>query len=160
MAFTQESEPLTLLKDMLETYWPQYKEVPMPMIIILNPGEEEENVYNRINFENQDQLIIRTSDTPENIKYRGNIAYIDRIHFVDMEFYTLEGRQRMRDIYKAIRSVLLTYKHQLPNWQLIRMLSWQELVNDAFNIWKGVLKIQLENHAVAAEALDGIPPVP
>lgn len=160
MEYTKELEPLETMDSLLKQYWPSVKEAPLPNIMIVNPGEQYEEITQRINLDEGDYLILRTSDTPESIKYRGNIAYIDKIHFMDIEVTTMEGRQRLRDLYKVLRMILLTYKHQFTGWQLIRMLSWAEMVNDAFNIWKGILKIQIENHAVIADSLGGIPPVP
>jgi hypothetical protein len=146
MPFVQESDPVQTMKELLELNWVEYLETPKPDIIVANDAADP---VGRFNLQDNDFIII--TNGPESIKYRGNITYHDRISNMTISLYTKNDRQKLRDFYKVVRSICLIKKHTFPGWQLIRLQGYQELVNDALNIWKGEITLQLENHAVLSE---------
>jgi hypothetical protein len=147
MAFLEESDPCETMRVLLDENWVEYQEVPKPEIIVMNDDSDPVARFNN----SETDFIIISMGGPERIQYRGNIVYHDRVYPLTISFYTKESRQRLRNIYKIIRSICFINKHDFDEWQLIRMQSYQELVNDALNIWKGNMQIQLENHAVCSE---------
>lgn len=149
MAWTSESLPTDTMKTLLDTYWKAYEDTSKPEVLIANWPDAAEM---RFDLREGDKIIIM-SDVPEQIYYRGNITYIDRIHHLTIGIWTMKDRQRLRDIYKMVRAILLDRKHNFTSWQLIRMQQWTEITNQEMNIWRGELKVQLENHAVLADTL-------
>ena len=149
MSFIQESVPVETLKTMLQTYWESFKETRTPSVVIVNDSEGE---FMRADYNIGDYIFL-SEEGSESIKYRGNIQYIDFSHPITIQIGTKEGRQRLRDLWKMIRSILLSRKHNFTNWQLIRILSYTEMVNQDQNVWRGVIRIQLEKAGVTADAL-------
>ncbi len=147
MAYTSESIPEDSLSTLLDDNWVEYEQIPKPQIIVANLPEEP---YARFDMNLGDAIIIR-SEVPEQIRYRGNITYIDRIYTLNISIWTKESRQRLRDLYRTIRAICLIKKHDFPSWQLIRLQSYQELVSVELNIWRGEIRLQLENHGILAE---------
>ena len=148
MVFTEESEPLSDFKDLLDTYWVSYQEIPKPEILVANDPEEP---ISRINLMDNDYIVI-TSPSSEQVRYRGNVSYIDRIFPIMVTCYTKESRQRMRNMYKEVRAICLIHKHTFTNWQLIRLLSGtKEYFNQDLNLWRGEIQLQVESHGVTAE---------
>jgi len=137
------------MKDLLDTYWIERRETPTPRFMVINDPDDSES---RIDY-NMCDIIIVTTDGSEQLKFRGNIQYYDRIVPVSLDIRTMENRQRLHDIYKMLRMILFNRKHDFPNYQLIKMLGYQEMVNQEKNIWRGVFRVQLENNAIPAETL-------
>ena len=148
MPFVEESEPLSTIQSLLNDNWVSYSESPLPEIIIANDPEE---TISRVDFMNMGDYIIISMSGNEDIRYRGNVTYYDRIFPIALNVLTKESRQRLRDIYKVIRSICFIKKHNFTGWQLIKLLRYQELVGTDINIWRGQIVLQLENHGIAAE---------
>lgn len=137
------------MKDLLEENWPKISEVPKPIIIVKNDPEDP---FTRVNLQDGDVLVI-SSDSPEQIKYRGNIHYYDKAYTLTLEFRSMENRQRVRDIWRIIRAICFSKKWNFTGYQLIRMTSYQESTNESVNIWRGVEKIIVESAGVSVETL-------
>ncbi len=148
MSLTIESEPLSDLKDLLNDYWEETKDFPKPQLLITN---DPENAVSRLNLQDGDAIVI--SQGPEQIRYRGNISYFDRVNQININIYTMEDRQKLNNLYKMVRAICFDRKHNFPSWQLIRLLSFQEMVEENLNIWRAQLSLQLENHGVAVDTL-------
>ena len=147
MVWTDEVEQLSAMKELLDTYWVAYEEIPKPELVIVNDVDE---AISRVNIGYGDYVLISIA-SPEQIRPRGNFTYQDRISSIMFSILTKESRQRMRNIYKQIRAICGIHKHTFTGWQLIRPMSHRELFGVDLNIWRGELVVQLENHAVAAE---------
>jgi len=148
MSFTEENEPLVDMKDLLDESWVSYSEVPKPNLLIVNDVEE---AISRINLNDGDYILFSLA-SPEQIRPRGNFIYQDRIAGILFAILTKESRQRMRNIYKEIRTICNINKHIFPNWQLIRPMNYRELVNTGdISIWRGEFVVQIENHGILAE---------
>lgn len=147
--YTKETIPEDVLKALLEDNWPKLEEVPVPQIVVKN---EPEDPFNRIDLKDGDALVI-SSDSPEQIKYRGNIHYYDKAYTLTIEFRSMIDRQRVRDMWRIIRAICFSKKWNFTGYQLIRMLSYQESTNDSLNIWRGVEKIIVEAAGVSVESI-------
>jgi hypothetical protein len=145
--YIAESLPAEDFKKLLEDNWVAYQKSPKPTIIVVN---SEEDLQVRFDMGNQgDHVIIRTEGN-ENIRYRGNIQYLDKNYPIVMEIWTVNGRQRLRDIRKQIKNICLAHKWEFPNYQLIRFMNFTEMVNEEANIWRGVANIMVESAGVIA----------
>lgn len=149
MPYIAESEPLTVFRNLLEDNWVEYKEIPKPIFVITNNPEE---AIARIDLNRGDYIVIRI-DAPESIKYRGNIQYYDRIFSIVLDLWTKKDRQRLRDIWKTVKAICLDKKHNFSGYQLIRLNSYAEMTTETLNIWRGIIRLTVESHGVAAESL-------
>ena len=147
VAFSQESEPLTTMQALLTDNWVVYSTTPLPIFLVANDSTEP---YVRFDMNAGDHVIIRMSGS-ENIRYRGNIIYYDRIYPMGLSIWTKTSRQRLRNLYKVIRSICFMKKHNFSGWQLIRLGSYQEMVNESSNVWRGEINLVVENHGIRSE---------
>lgn len=148
MVWINSDEPLGDMKTLLDTNWVEYRDAPKPYLLIVNDVDE---AISRINLNESDYLLIR-QDGPEQEKYRGNISYHDLIFPIGISIITKENRQRMRNIYKEVRAICFIHKHSFSGWQFIRLLTGcTEMVNENLNIWRGEVRLQLENHAIRSD---------
>lgn len=137
------------MKDLLDVNWPNVKEIPKPTFIVKNDADDP---WSRINYRDGDYLVI-SSDSSEQIKYRGNIHYYDKAYTLNLEFRSMRDRQRIRDIWKVIKAICFDNKWDFTGYQLLRMTSYQESTNSEFNVWRGVIKVIVESGAVPVETL-------
>ena len=147
MTYTIADLYLDDMKDLLDANWVEYEEVPLPQLLVVNLPTD---MAVRVDLNVGDAIIIR-SDAPEQIRYRGNIAYYDRVVSLSLDMMTKENRQRLHDMWRTVRVICFGKKHDFPNYQLIKIVGYQELVQEESNIWRGIVRIQLENHAILAE---------
>lgn len=146
MGYVAEVVPESTMKDLIEDNWVDYLDTPKPDILIANDPDE---AISRFDLNNGDVIVIRGD--PEQIRPRGNFTYYDRIQGLNISFYTMKDRQRLKDMYKMIRAICFIKKHTFTGWQLIRPISYQEMVMESLNIWKAEIRLQLENNAITCE---------
>jgi hypothetical protein len=151
MAYTYvaESVPEEVMFDLLNDNWPKITEVPKPLLIIKNNAEDP---FLRVNLIDTDALVI-SPESPEQIKYRGNIHYYDRAYTLVLEFRSIKNRQRVRDIWRIIRAICFSKKWNFTGYQLIRLQTYQEAVNENLKIWKGTIRIIVEAAGVSVESI-------
>jgi len=141
LAYTSADQYLDDMKTLLDDNWAEYQETPKPQFIVINDPELPEV---RVNYNDGDVIIIST-DSSEQIRYRGNIQYYDRIVPVSLDMRTKKDRQRLHDMWKMVRIVLFSKKHDFPNYQFVRMMGYQEYTDRELNLWRAVAKVNLEN---------------
>jgi hypothetical protein len=151
MAYTYAAEtvPEEVMYDLLNDDWPKIDEVPKPVLIVKNDVEDP---FLRVDLKNSDVIVI-SPESPERIKYRGNINYYDKAYTLVLEFRSIKDRQRVRDIWRIIRAICFSRKWNFTGYQLIRLDSYQESVNDSLKIWKGVMRIIVEAAGVSVESI-------
>ena len=98
-----------------------------------------------------DHLIGRTGNPAIEETPIGNHKYGNRNYRVEMELYTLNGRQRLFDLMGEVRRICHARRLSLTNFQRIQFLSFNEEVGEQARIWTGTLQIQLENNGVLLE---------
>ena len=81
----------------------------------------------------------------------GNHKYGNRSYSVELEVYTLNGRQRLYDLMLEIRRLCHSRRHSLTNFQRIMFQNFNEEVGEQANIWTGTIDILLENNGVLLE---------
>ena len=91
--FTNESDPLEVMKNLLEDNWVVFEDIPKPANILV--ANDPNDPISRVNLNKGDYVIIR-AEAQETIRGRGNYHYYDRIYQVSIEFATKESRQRLK----------------------------------------------------------------
>ena len=81
----------------------------------------------------------------------GNWKYGNRIYSLEIEVFTLAGRQRLYDLMREVRRICHSRKHALTNFQRQQFVNFQELTQEQANVWAGTININLENNAVLLE---------
>tara|TARA_Y100000310_G_scaffold70778_1_gene66526 strand:- start:4018 stop:4467 length:450 start_codon:yes stop_codon:yes gene_type:complete len=81
----------------------------------------------------------------------GNWKYGNRIYSLEIEVFTLTGRQRLYDLMREMRRICHLRKHALTNFQRQQFVNFQELTQEQANVWAGTVSINLENNAVLLE---------
>ena len=81
----------------------------------------------------------------------GNRKYGDRVFNLELEIYTLSGRQRLYNLMREIRKVTHARMHSLTNFQRQTFQTFTEEVSEQAKIWTGTISMQLENNAVLLE---------
>ena len=81
----------------------------------------------------------------------GNRKYGDRVFNLELEIYTLSGRQRLYNLMREIRKVTHARMHSLTNFQRQTFQTFTEEVSEQAKIWTGTIYMQLENNAVLLE---------
>jgi hypothetical protein len=146
--WTEELDPLEVLKDLLNDNWVDHEETPKPREILVQ--NEVDNTTARFDLTLGDVIVIKMEGM-EQIKQRGNFQYFDRAFPIMIEFYTKESRSRLRNLGKMIRAICSANKHDFDGYQLIRLREYTEMVEENLNIWKGIQKVQVESAAVCQE---------
>jgi hypothetical protein len=151
MAYTYAAEtvPEEVMYDLLNKNWPKIDEVPKPVLIVKNDAEDP---FLRVDLKAGDVIVV-SPEAPERIKYRGNIHYYDKSYTLAIEFRSIKDRQRVRDLWRIIRAICFSKKWEFTGYQLIRLDSYQESVNDSLKIWKGTMRIIVEAAGVSVESI-------
>jgi hypothetical protein len=148
--FVDEPDAIAQMKTMLEDHWKGFQEVPIPQIIVANDADDP-----RLRADNwAGDIVVIKMDGMEQLKQRYNFSYYDRVFPIVIEVYTKESRQRLRNLGKAIRSIINDNIHSFPSYQLIRYKGMDEAVEDSLNVWRGRFRFQLESNAVCVESLE------
>lgn len=148
MSWTNASNDPEEIKKLLEDNWEEFQETPKPKIVIVNDPDGEK-MYANLNI--SDYITIAYEGNIR-VKYRGNISYFDRTIPMTIQTWTKHGRLRNNNLMKEVRSIFFDKKHDMDNHQLIRIIGYSELVNEAQKVWKGILSIQLESAGVQVES--------
>ena len=147
--FIVETSPIDTLKKIIVEYWESYLETTVPIVVITNDPEGD---FMRADYNMGDYLIL-SPDGSESIKYRGNIQYYDKTHPLTIQIGTKEGYQKLRDMWKMIRAIFFDNKHSFDGWQLIRLISYTEMVNQDQMIWRAIVRLQVESAGICVETL-------
>ena len=98
-----------------------------------------------------DHLIGRTGSPAFEEEPIGNWKYGNRTYNIEIELFTLNGRQRLYDLMREIRRVVHANKHGMTNYQRWQVTSFVEPVVATANVWTGTMTILLENNAILLE---------
>ena len=98
-----------------------------------------------------DHVIGRTGSPAMDETPIGNHKYGNWSYSVELEVYTLNGRQRLYDLMLEIRRLCHSRRHSLTNFQRIMFQNFNEEVGEQANIWTGTIDILLENNGVLLE---------
>ena len=98
-----------------------------------------------------DHLIGRTGSPAMEETPIGNWKYGNRTYNIEIELFTLNGRQRLFNLMQEIRRICHAIIHSLTNFQRQQFISFSEETGEQVNIWTGTVEIFLENNAVLLE---------
>lgn len=147
--YTAESIPSESLKEMLDDNWQNYGgEVPKPEIVEVNIPDEYQYKYN---FQAKDYIFIQTDVTGEEAVARDTYRYWDFKFNLMVHIYTSKSRQRLYDIKKEIRRIVIYKMHDSSNtgYQLVRYGNFVELPQESVKVWKGQVRISYESAGVS-----------
>jgi len=145
--YVQEKLPPELMQTLLQTNWAAYRNMPKPDIIVAN---DPDDARARFDLTNNDVITIITSG-PEVIKYRGNVHYYDKAYPILLELWTRVDRQRVRDMWKQVKGIVFDHLFAIDGYQIIKIQSYTEMVNDALNIWRAQVKLSIEAAGVCID---------
>ena len=98
-----------------------------------------------------DHLIGRTGSPAMEETPIGNWKYGNRTYNIEIELFTLNGRQRVFNLMQEIRRICHARIHSLTNFQRQQFISFSEETGEQVNVWTGTVEIFLENNAVLLE---------
>jgi len=140
---------------------------PIPIDDVFTDLDSQWNASNvtkpsfiRVNAANQpirfdlnvgDHLIGRTGSPAMEETPIGNWKYGNRTYNIEIELFTLSGRQRLFNLMQEIRRICHARIHSLTNFQRQQFTSFSEETGEQVNVWTGTVEINLENNAVLLE---------
>ena len=98
-----------------------------------------------------DHLIGRTGSPGMEETPIRNWKYANRTYNIEIELFTLNGRQRLFNLMQEIRRICHARIHSLTNFQRQQFISFSEETGEQVNVWTGTVEIFLENNAVLLE---------
>jgi hypothetical protein len=144
MTLGAEPVPGEIVRDLLLQAWIPTERVPRPQIHLMNdltmPAEQA-------HLKRNDYILIAEPVIQES-QHGHSYEYKDIEVTVPMEIYTIVGRQRLYDLYRACARIIYTYQHVVRPYQQLHVDSFQEAVRDKHGIWAGTFVIRLESKAV------------
>ena len=121
--------------------------VTKPSLITVNAAGEPI----RFDLNVGDHLVARTGSPALEEEPIGNWKYGNRTYNIEIELFTLNGRQRLYDLMREIRRICHSRKHSLSNFQRQQFMGFSEETSEQVNIHTGSIEIQLVNNAVLLE---------
>ena len=141
--YSADNIPAEVLKNTLDTYWDErtHTEIPKPNFYL-------PNVEIRVDLHTADACVIRLGTIGVVDTQRGNWTYKDIKAEMTIELLTMHSRQRLYDLRQEIERVCYQKKHDLTEFQLVRMKSFIENTTDFVNVWAGTISISLESSGI------------
>ena len=141
-----EPIPIDAIMSELNTQW-NASNVTKPSLITVNAA----NQPLRFDLNVGDHIIGRTGSPAMDEEPIGNWKYGNRTYNIEVELFTLNGRQRLYDLMREIRRVCHDRKHSLSDFQQQQFMTFSEETSEQVNIHTGTIEIQLVNNAVLLE---------
>ena len=105
----------------------------------------------RFNLNVNDHFVGRAGNPALEETPIGNWKYGNRRNALEIEIYTLHGRQRLYNLMRELRRICHARKHLLTNFQRQQFMNFEEVTQEQANIWMGTVSVDLENNAVLLE---------
>ncbi len=139
-----EPVPGEIFRDLLKAAWIPTQRVPKPAIHLMNdldmPGTQ---AHLRLN----DHIWI--AETVINESQHGHTyEYKDIEVTIPFEMYTIHGRQRLYDLWAALKRIFYTYQHAIRPYQQLHVEDFREMVRDKHGIWAAIATFKAESKAV------------
>ena len=141
-----EPIPVDAIMTVLNGKW-NASNVTKPSLITVNAAGEPI----RFDLNVGDHLVARTGSPALEEEPIGNWKYGNRTYNIEIELFTLNGRQRLYDLMREIRRICHSRKHSLSNFQRQQFMGFSEETSEQVNIHTGSIEIQLVNNAVLLE---------
>ena len=148
--YSAEARAQEAFKDFLEENWDERlnNEVPKPQFVA--PNEEI-----KMNLKMGDVCAVRVETPGLQDTQRGNWTYKDVKIPVLITIYTMKSRQRLWDLKQEITRICYHFKHDMDEFQLVRMVSFMESTDDTARVWEGDIRVSLESNGVYVECTGG-----
>lgn len=140
------SEPVhgEIFRDLLKAAWIDTQRVPRPQIHLMNdidlPGVQ-------VHMKNADYVLLAETSITES-QHGHSYEYKDFEVTLPFEIYTLAGRQRLYDLWAAMKRIFYTYQHAIRPYQQLHVDGFQEIVRDKQGIWVATATMRAESKAV------------
>ena len=143
-----EPLPSTIIRDLITNNWNiQGGLTEIPQVIEVNTPTT--NLEYDINV--TDTIYVRVETPTETDDPIGNWTYTNRRTRVTLELYTNESRQRLYNMKQEIRRICNANTHSLTDYQRIWYQNFNELTQTNFQIWSGLVTIELLNSSILRE---------
>ncbi len=139
-----EVVPGEVFRDLLLAAWIPTQRVPRPKIHLLNdldlPGVQ-------VHLKTADYILLAEANITES-QHGHSYEFKDTEATLTFEIYTLAGRQRLYDLWAAIRRIFYTYQHAIRPYQQLHVDGFQEVAQDKHGYWMGTATMRAESKAV------------
>ncbi len=139
-----EPVPGEIFRDLLRAAWIPTQRVPKPEIHLLNdvdlPGVQ-------VHLKKADWIMLAETGITEK-QHGHSYEFKDIDVTVPFEIYTIAGRQRLYDLWGALKRIFYTYQHVIRPYQQLHVDSFEELVQDKHGLWQARALMRAESRAV------------
>jgi len=139
-----EPVPGEIFRDLLKAAWIPTQRVPEPQIHLMNdldlPGVQ-------IHMKRADYILLAETSVSET-QHGHTYEYKDIEVTLPFEIYTMAGRQRLYDLWAAMKRIFYTYQHAIRPYQQLHVDGFQEIVRDKHGIWVATATMRAESKAV------------
>jgi len=147
LTYQSERIPPKVVKEKIEEQWNDNEGmIPIPVLVDINETEEE--TFARHNLQEGDIVIFRTDTAGVRETWRDAHKYADELVAIEIVLHTMISRQRLFDLMQEIRRIVRTYKHQFGNYHEAVYLSFVEITQQQLNVWQGIIRVQLDTRRI------------
>ena len=138
-----EPIPIDAILTDLDSQW-NASNVTKPSFITVNAA----NQPIRYDLNVGDVIIGRTGSPAMGEEPIGNWKYGNRSYNIELELFSLSGRQRLFNLMQEVRRICHARKHSLSNFQRQQFMGFSEETSEQVNVWTGTIEVELVNDGV------------
>ena len=139
-----EPVPGEIFRDLLRSAWIPTQRVPTPSVHLMNdldlPGVQ-------IHLKTSDYILLSETSMTET-QHGHSYEFKDIEVTLPFEIVTMAGRQRLYDLWAAMKRIFYTYQHAIRPYQQLHVDSFQETVRDKQGVWVATATMRAESKAV------------
>ena len=102
----------------------------------------------RQNLNQHDVVNVINGSPSQELVPIGNWTYGHFIWRLQLDLYTVNGRDRLWELQHEIMNISLRKLHEIPNFQRITYKKFAEMSDSEANMWRGQITLELESRAV------------
>ena len=102
----------------------------------------------RQNLNQHDVVNVINGSPSQELVPIGNWTYGHFIWRLQLDLYTVNGRDRLWELQHEIMNISLRKLHEIPNFQRITYKKFAEMSDSQANMWHGRIDMELESKAV------------
>ena len=141
---TNAAIPSTIISELLDDQW-EVVNVAKPFILEVNAPLD---AVLRFDLNRGDALFVRAEPATEQYRYHNAQKYFTKTAAVVVEIHTKQTRQILYNLMEEIRRICEVNTHLLDDFQFMKFTNFTEYTDEELNVWKGVVKIQMESSGV------------
>lgn len=139
-----EPVPGEIFRDLLRQAWVPTQRVPTPRVHLMNdldmPGVQA-------HLKKHDYVLLAEPNIAET-QHGHSYEFKDIEVTLPFEIYTIAGRQRLYDLWAAMKRIFYTYQHVIRPYQQLHVDNFQEIVRDKHGLWVATATFRAESKAV------------